>query len=86
VSKTATMSQEEYQDHMDKLAMRISDTASGEGLEDSLSAFAACIGFGMAQLPREQHEKMRAHLNRIIDVIIENVAKNGRPQVEIDSR
>jgi len=71
------MTTEEYQAHMDALAMRVSDAAKGERLEDSLSAFAACIGFGMAQLPKEQHDMMRSHLDRIITAIITNV-----PQVQ----
>jgi len=72
-ANTKDMSAEEYQDHMDKLAMRLSNTAKGERLEDTLSAFAACIGFGMTQLPKDQHDRMRAHLSKIIDAIIENV-------------
>jgi hypothetical protein len=72
------MTTEEYQAHMDALAMRVSDAAKGERLEDGLSAFAACIGFGMAQLPADQHDKMRAHLDRIINAII----ANAPPQVQ----
>lgn len=67
------MNTEEYQAHMDALAMRISDAARGERLEDSLSAFAACIGFGMTQLPRDQHERMHEHIRKIITSIIANV-------------
>jgi hypothetical protein len=72
---TEKMSLEEYQKHMDALAMRLSETMRGEKLEDALSASAACIGFGMVQLPEEQHAKMREHLNRIIDVIIEKAPR-----------
>jgi hypothetical protein len=49
----------------------------GARLEDALSACAANIGFGMVQLPEAQHDKMRAHLNKIIDAILE---KAPRPQ------
>jgi len=74
---TTQMSLEDYQAYMDKLALRISETMKGARLEDALSACAANIGFGMVQLPEAQHDKMRAHLNKIIDAILE---KAPRPQ------
>ena len=75
------MSLEEYQMHMDALAMRVSDQMRGERLEDALSAYAACIGFGMTQLPADQHDKMREHLGRIIDSIIKHVpAQVAKPR------
>ena len=72
---TTKMSLEDYQSYMDKLAMSLSETMKGARLEDALSACAACIGFGIVQLPEEQHGKMRAHLNRIIDAIIEKAPR-----------
>ena len=71
------MSPEEYQDHMDKLAMKISQAMEGNRVEDGISACAACIGFGMVQLPADQHEKMSAHISRIISAIL---ARAPRPQ------
>jgi cyanophycinase-like exopeptidase len=74
VNSTA-MSNEEYQLHMDELAMRISEAMKGERIEDALSACAANIGFGMTQLPVDQHDKMRVHLGRIIEAIIAKVPR-----------
>jgi hypothetical protein len=65
------MTNEEYQKHMDELALRVGHALKGMRLEDAISACAANIGFGMVQLPSDQHEKMRAHFNLIIDTIIE---------------
>lgn len=70
---TMKMTQEEYQDHMDKLATKVGQVLNGEKLEDGMSACAACIGFGMTQLDPSQHGKMREHIGRIIDAIIKNV-------------
>jgi hypothetical protein len=72
---SSNMTPDQFQDHMDKLSIRVSQALGGERLEDAMSACAACIGFGMIQLPPEQHDKMRAHLDRIIDVIIEKAPR-----------
>ena len=74
---TDRMNHDEYQDHMDQLAQKVGQVLNGERLEDGISACAAAIGFGMTQLVPSQHEKMRAHIDRIIDAIIENVP--GKP-------
>jgi hypothetical protein len=72
---TTRMSLEEYQMFMDTLALNISKVMQGVRVEDGMSACAACIGFGMLQLPSDQHGKMREHLNRIIDTIIEKAPR-----------
>jgi hypothetical protein len=69
------MSQEDYQTHMDALAKKVAATLKGVRLEDGISACAACIGFGMVQIPPGDHAKMRVHIGRIIDAIIANVPK-----------
>ena len=75
---TSKMNPEEYQQYMDALSMRISKAMAGARIEDAISGCAACIGFGLVQLPADQHEKMRAHLTRIIDKVIENAPR--KPQ------
>ena len=67
------MTPDEYQNYMDELSTKVSQTLHGARLEDGISACAACIGFGFTQLPPDQHEKMRAHIERIINAIIERV-------------
>ena len=73
------MTKEEYQIHMDALAMRVSKTMAGERLEDALSAYAACIGFGMLQLPPHQHDLMHQHIGNIIGAIIKNGPQMVQP-------
>jgi ribose 5-phosphate isomerase RpiB len=70
---TMKMNQEEYQDHMDKLAKKVAEVLNGQRVEDGISACAACIGFGIVQIPTDKHEKMRAHIDNIIDAIIANM-------------
>jgi hypothetical protein len=71
---SVAMSLEEYQAYMDALTMDVSKAMGGARLEDAITACAACIGFGMAQLPPEHRETMRTQFNNIIDKIIERSA------------
>jgi len=73
VTDTMKMTHDEYQDHMDMLAKRVGMALEGQRLEDGISACAANIGFAMTQMPEAQHAKMREHIWRIVDAIIEKV-------------
>jgi hypothetical protein len=68
---SSKMTHEEYQEYMDQLSLRVSKAMEGARLEDAISACAACAGFGLVQLPADQRDKMREHMARIIDKIIE---------------
>jgi hypothetical protein len=64
------MTNEEYQDHMDKLAMKISRVMEGQRVEDGIIACSACIGFGLMQLPSDKRDQMRTHVIGVIDGIL----------------
>jgi len=83
---TSKMTLEQYQDHMDKLATAVGQVLNGEKLEDGISACAACIGFGMTQLDPSQHGKMRDHIGRIINAIIDKVPPpKAAPDAQADA-
>ena len=74
---TMKMNEDEYREHMDRLATSVGKVLNGQRIEDGMSACAACIGFGMVHLKPEDHDKMRKHVNNIIDAIVE---RTPRPQ------
>jgi hypothetical protein len=62
--------QEEHNDHMDALALRVGKALEGESIEDGILACAACLAFGLVQLTPEQRDKLRPHVEMFIDGIV----------------
>jgi hypothetical protein len=76
------MTEDEYQDHMDKLAMKISRVMEGQRIEDGVIACSACVGFGLMQVPPEQRKKLYDHVLKVIGGILNRESDPVPPDIE----